>query len=61
MKTLRGGHFKTHPEVYADLPTLADTKQDRRSVYMARYLARWRRLHPGYHKSKNKAWRKANP
>ncbi len=53
MTTLRGGTYRTPPEVWRDLPP---PQENRREVYMRRYLARWRRLHPNYSANYNRRW-----
>lgn len=60
MTTLRGGKYVTPPEVWRDLPDPSDPGKDRRREYMRRYLARWRRLNPGYSARKNREWHARN-
>jgi hypothetical protein len=56
MTTLRGGTYRTPPEIWRELPD----DHTRRDVYMRRYLALWRKNHPGYSARKNREWSARN-
>lgn len=55
--TLRGGTYRTPPEIWLNLPD----DGTRRDEYLKRYLARWRRMNPRYSAVKNREWRARNP
>lgn len=56
MTTLRGGTYRTPPEIWRGLPD----DLNRRETYLKRYLARWRKNNPGYSARKNREWRAKN-